>query len=291
MAHGNEIENTAAAVDGVVEADAGGQEQSIEHFATWSLDMLHTAKASGDAATRRAVTRVLAFRQAIASASSEDRRDVAPEYRVSVGKSRFGTPVPTVTIRGEGGARVMSAAAHELCADVERALASTPEQWTVAMMAGGTFADVTLGLLLGTAVETKRAVAVLESITGRRARTRRARSDDGAEAAGGESSGESSGEPGASNGSAASSSGSSGSSTGATGDDPHGGRIRRRRRQQFRELAGKDATAFEARMLSRDRSTLPDFVQPVVEGGEKTESYWTWLADEFRAQKIDGGAK
>jgi hypothetical protein len=141
---------------------------------------------------------------------------------------------------------------------------------------------------MGTAFETKRAFAVLESITGRRARTRRARSDGeaGGEAAGanGEAGGGESDESGSSNGSGGSSSGSSG----ATGDDPHGGRIRRRRRAQFRELAGRDATTFEARLLAGDRAAMPACAQAVVDGGERSAEFWVWLSEQFREQKIDG---
>lgn len=270
MAHGNEIENTAAAV-----------EQLAADFADLTLDCLHSmAKSAADSATRRAAQRVIDERTRMVALASEPK-EATTAYRVTLKTSMYGTPQPTVEALVSGRSnRYARAAGLELAADVERALATTHEKWLVSVDSPRTErdcirVDVALSLMTADPAEARRALAVLEGVTGKRARRRGARAEGSDESsAPGEATGDES---------AASSSGSSG----ATGDDPHGGRIRRRRRQQFRELAGKDATSFEARMLSRDRATLPDFVQPVVDGGEKTESYWTWLADEFRAQKID----
>jgi len=274
MAHGNEIENTAAAV-----------EQLAADFADLTLDCLHSmAKSAADSATRRAAQRVIDERTRMVALANEPK-EATTAYRVTLKTSMYGTPQPTAEALVSGRSdRHARAAGLELAADVERSLATTREKWLVTV--GSPLSerdcirvDVALSLMTADPAEARRALAVLEGVTGKRARRRGARVDGSDESS---ATGDESG---------ASSSASSSGSSGATGDDPHGGRIRRRRRQQFRELAGKDATAFEAKMLSRDRAALPDFVQAVVDGGERTEAFWMWLAEEFRAQKIDGGAK
>jgi len=278
MAHGNEIETAASGAN-----ESATIEQLAASYAELTLDCLHSmAKSGPDSAHRRAAQRVIDERTRMVALASEPK-EATTAYRVTLKTSMYGTPMPVAEALVSGRSdRHARAAGLELAADIERALATTREKWLVTV--GGVAiperdflrVDVSLSLMTADPAEARRALAVLEGVTGKRARRRGARA---------EGSDESSATGDESNGSAAS---SSGSSTGATGEDPHGGRIRRRRRQQFRELAGKDATAFEARMLSRDRAELPDFVQVVVDGGERTEAYWTWLADEFRAQKIDG---
>ena len=282
MAHGNEIETAASGAN-----ESATIEQLAASYAELTLDCLHSmAKSGPDSAHRRAAQRVIDERTRMVALANEPK-ETTTAYRVTLKTSMYGTPMPVAEALVSGRSdRHARAAGLELAADIERALATTREKWLVTV--GGVAVperdflrvDVAVSLMTADPAEARRALAVLEGVTGKRARRRGARAEGSDESsATGEATGDESG----------SSNGSSSGSSGATGDDPHGGRIRRRRRQQFRELAGKDATAFEARMLAGDRAAMPACAQAVVDGGEKTESFWMWLADEFRAQKIDSG--
>ncbi|MGE0328385.1 MAG: hypothetical protein AB7S68_39090 [Polyangiaceae bacterium] len=89
--------------------------------------------------------------------------------RVHLGTSTYGTPKPSVELTAPNGThhRTLKARLHQLAAEVE--LASIGESWVVVLNA---FAErsgcIYLELVHGTADEAKRAMDVLERVTGQR---------------------------------------------------------------------------------------------------------------------------
>ena len=262
---------------------------------TLSLDALRRLAESGpDAGTRARARREVEARTAAAGPGTM-------RVWVHVGRSGFGTPEPRLMVELDGGAsgrRWVQAALYELAAELERAIAATPEGWTVGthyMSEGHGF--VFLELMDGSPAEVRRAAAVLEPLagaaptTGQGARRRPGRprqvpsnvreADSGSEATV-SASGVTSIDP----------------DTMVTGPevtpeigvpaapdsaDESEGRARRRKRQRYRELVGGAAGDFEREQLADDPAMLPACARSALGGGPKSTEYWQWLIERWEA--------
>ena len=60
---------------------------------------------------------------------------------------------------------------------------------------------------------------------------------------------------------------------------------------EFARSVGSDAHAEETAILKDDRSTLPDCVLAVLDGGEKTEDYWMALQSETERAQAEHDAE
>jgi len=264
---------------------------------TLSLDALRRLAETGpDAATRSAARRAIEGRTAASGPSTL-------HVWVAVGRSGFGTPEPRLMVRLDGGARGqrwVQAALYELAAELERAIAATPEGWTVGThyMADG-HGFVFLELMDGSPAEVRRATSVLEPLagtapTGKSAGRRPGKARQVVPVAAAVR------EADSSTGAAVDASGviAEGADTIVTGaeatpeigvpaapsvTDESEGRARRRKRARYREVAGHAADEFETRQLADDPAMLPACARSVVAGGPKSTEYWQWLIERWEA--------
>jgi hypothetical protein len=245
-----------------------------------TLDELRTLAEHGrDASTRAAARRAVDVRTAPTA-------ELSPTYKLSVDRSEFGTPIPTVRLMLAGRARDARAAGFELAADLERSLSATREGWRVEVSSDDSAAMVRLHLMDGTPAEVRRALNMLEPLvgeaatTGRAARRRpgrkpRATTPAPAPAVEGEADSPQDGAALEHVGVAAP----------VRLDDAIDGRARRRKRARYREVTGGAAGAFEAAQLERPRAELPPCAVVALEGGAKTGEYWDWLLGQYEAQQ------
>jgi len=236
------------------------------------LDALRRLAERGpDAACRSAARRAIDVRT---SADAE----LAVSYRVAVGKSEYGTPRPEVWVTVAGAReREVRAAALELAADIERALVPTREAWAVSVAGSANGVAVQVDLWDGSAAEVRRAVALLEQVTGASMRRpgRRPKAVAAVEAV--------------PDGVTSEASASIVAPVRAVVDDAVEGRRLRRRREKYRELAGDAADSFEAAKMAGAPDGLPAHARRVAEGGPKSAEYWEWLIDAWRAAQANEG--
>ena len=262
---------------------------------TLSLDALRRLAETGpDAATRARARREVEARTAAAGPGTM-------HCWVDVGRSGFGTPELRLMVRLDGGARGrrwVQAALYELAAELERAIAATPEGWVVGtryMSDGHGF--VFVELMDGSAVEVRRAVSVLEPLAGtaptgksagrRPGRTRQVvpanvrEVDSGTEATV-VTSDVTTVEPDTMV-TAADGPPEIGVPAAPDSADESEGRARRRKRQRYRELTGHAAGDFEREQLADDPAMLPACARAAVAGGPKSTEYWQWLIERWEA--------
>lgn len=265
---------------------------------TLSLDALRRLAETGpDAGTRARARREVEGRTAAAGPGTM-------RVWVHVGRSGFGTPEPRLMVELDGGAcgrRWVQAALYELAAELERAIAATPEGWTVGthyMTDGHGF--VFLELMDGSPAEVRRAVSVLEPLagaaptTGQGARRRPGRTKHAVSAVVPErdtADGADVSEPAVRPSEvmavdqgtivpAAEVASVNGVPAAPSVADESEGRARRRKRARYREAAGDAADTFERERLSADG--LPECARAAL-SGEKSGAYWEWLLEQWRA--------
>jgi hypothetical protein len=189
---------------------------------------------------------------------------------------------------GARGRRWVQAALYELAAELERAIAATPEGWTVGThyMSEG-HGCVYLELMDGSAAEVRRATSVLEPLagaaptTGHGARRRPGRTRQVVSAVVPDAQAtEADTGPVVEVEAAVPDIGVPAAPDSA---DESEGRARRRKRQRYRELSGDAAGEFETRQLADDPAMLPTCARSVVAGGPKSTAYWQWLIERWEA--------
>jgi len=255
-----------------------------------TLDTLRRLAETGpDAATRARARREVEARTAASSPGTV-------HCSVDVGRSPFGTPLPRLMVRLDGGPRGqrwVQAALYELAAELERAIAATPEGWQVGTryMTDG-HGLVFIELMDGSPAEVRRAVSVLEPLagaapTGQGARRRpgRARQVVPAAVPDRDAEGGVDSAPGVVEASASGDADKPEVGVPAAPDsaDESEGRARRRKRQRYREAAGHAADEFEREQLADDSAMLPACARSVVAGGPKSTAYWQWLVERWEA--------
>lgn len=231
------------------------------------LDALRRFAEHGrDAATRSAARRAIEVRTGAGA-------ELAISYRVAVGKSEYGTQRPEVWVTVAGAReREVRAAALELAADIERALVPTREAWAVSVAGTSSGVAVQVDLWDGSAAEVRRAVALLEQVTGASMRRpgRRPKVVSAAVEA-------------VPDGVTSEASAPVVAPVRPVMDDAVEGRRLRRRREKYRELAGDAADSFEAAKMAGAPDGLPVHARRAAEGGPKSAEYWEWLIDQWRA--------
>lgn len=255
--------------------------QQTEPAAAIELDYRHLTL---DALHHLTESRMHAAVRAAARAELESRTRPAESltlrYRAHLGRSQYGTPRPSLQVfaaTGRAHAREIAAATHEVAAELHRTLLGTSEAWALTIESSAPDA-VHLELMLGTPAEVRRAMALLEQVSSRSKRGR----------AGKVASTPSDGEVTASPDAARAAEAGEPAADGAepridaplehepAGDAP---RSRRRRRAEFKQLAGDSADAFEATML--ELVGLPPCAEAARDGGEKTAAYFAWLCEQW----------
>jgi hypothetical protein len=260
---------------------------------TLSLDALRRLAETGpDAGTRARARREVEARTAAAGPGTM-------RCWVHVGRSGFGTPEPRLMVELDGGAsgrRWVQAALYELAAELERAIAATPEGWAVGthyMAEGHGF--VFLELMDGSQAEVRRAVSVLEPLagaaptTGHGARRRPGRTRQVVAVVASD---------------ASATEADTGTAVEVDADKPDvgvpaapdsadesEGRARRRKRQRYREVAGHAADVFEREQLADDPAMLPACARAAVAGGPKSTEYWQWLIERWEAVQAGKAAQ
>jgi hypothetical protein len=262
---------------------------------TLSLDALRRLAETGpDAGTRARARREVEARTAAAGPGTM-------QCWVDVGRSGFGTPEPRLMVRLEGGARGrrwVQAVLYELAAELERAIAVTPEGWVVGTryVADG-HGFVFVELMDGSSAEVRRATAVLEPLAGtaptgksagrRPGRPRQAvpanvrEADSGTEATLVTSDATAVGPDTIVT--VAEATPEIGVPAAPDSADESEGRARRRKRQRYREVAGDAAGEFETRQLADDPAMLPACARSALAGGPKSTAYWQWLIERWEA--------
>jgi hypothetical protein len=196
---------------------------------------------------------------------------------------------------GACGRRWVQAALYELAAELERAIAATPEGWVVGtryMTDGHGF--VFVELMDGSPAEVRRATAVLEPLagtapTGKSAGRRPGRTRQVGAAPVPDRTAEGTVEAAQAGVTAAASEPEGEAAVPDDGvpaapdvADESEGRARRRKRQRYREAAGHAAGDFEREQLSGDAGQLPECARAALGGGPKSGAYWDWLLEQWR---------
>lgn len=261
-------------------------------YSTMTLDALRRLAESGpDAGTRSAARREIEARTASAEPSSL-------ECWAHVGRSGFGTAEPRLMVRLTGSSRSrrwVMAAVYNLAAELERAIAPTPERWELGvryMTEGHGF--VCLELMDGSPGEVQRAMSVLERVAGQATtggvsgrRPGRGRRTVVTSAVTVMDNAESVMDGAVEASMPDADVGVQAAPVAAVApvqlDEESEGRNRRRKRQRYREEAGHAAGEFEARQLADDPAMLPACARAALSGGPKSGAYWQWLLERWTA--------
>lgn len=256
---------------------------AIEHdYRHLTLDALHHLTESRMHAAVRAAAR------AELESRTRPAENLTLRYRAHLGRSQYGTPRPSLQVfaaTGRAHAREIAAATHEVAAELHRTLLGTSEAWALTIESSAPDA-VHLELMLGTPAEVRRAMALLEQVS---SRSKRGRTGKVASTA---SESPIDGEVMASPDAAGAAEAAEPAADGAepridaplehepAGDAP---RSRRRRRAEFKQLAGDSADSFEATML--ELVGLPPCAEAARDGGDKTAAYFAWLCEQWNIKK------